>query len=209
MTQSWVCLSGDGWVFTNTLCPHKPTHFLSWWEILWKAEHSGVINSHTQKLSYLSHKTLRAGLPVVTKFFLLLRFPSMLWDYQVKPNIGEILKVLQCLGWNQIRHAHPLWHQPAELQTLTQPAEKTHREWKPIMLLVHCAVSQSWKWSTHKTVRKFAEITVNIYSWAFIWTWQRWNVFPFSISFCPQGLILDKILNSLITAAMHHVSICN
>lgn len=105
MTQSCVCLSGDGWVF---LTPSVliSLHTFCWWEILWKAEHSRVINSHTQKLSYLSHKTLRAGLPVVTKFFLLLRFPSMLWDYQVKPNIKrEILKVLQCLGWNQIRHA--------------------------------------------------------------------------------------------------------
>lgn len=122
-----------------------------------------IINSHTHKLSHLP-TTLQAGLPVVTKFFLLLRFPSMLWDYQVKPNIRrKIFKILQFLGWNQIRRA--LHSGTSQLSYKHWPSPRwedsswveTHN-----VAEIHCRLKSGGN-EVYKTEGKFSEITVNIY----------------------------------------------
>lgn len=134
-----------------------------WRKTFWKAEHSTLTSAHTQKLSYLP-TTLQAGLPVVTKHFLLLRFPSMLQDYQVRPDIKrKILKILQCLGWNQIRGALHSGTSQLSCKLWPRPPENAHCEQKPITFPEYVVDSQMGVNELCKTVGKFAEITVNIY----------------------------------------------
>lgn len=77
------------------------------------------------------------------------------------------------------------------------------------MLPKYVVDSQMGENEVYETVGKFAEITVNIY-------FRHSSVHCDIEMFFPQHFLLpsrhyifDKILNSLIIAVMHHVSICN
>lgn len=85
----------------------------------------------------------------------------------------------------------PLWHQPAELHWPNPRWEGSSWVETHNVARIRCRLTNGGN-EVYKTVGEFAEITVNIYFRHSSVHGKVEMLFPPSISFYPQGLILDK-----------------